>query len=175
MKRICKNTQRQLSTLDGDVNRLAETFPQLAEHLRNCPVCQAEVQALNRLRTQLQAQRLEIQNEAFWADFQDGLKQKLADSRKPGVLTRGLRRLQEFWAQLVFQPAYRWGVAILLLVGGLYLSYRTVSPSGEAGWDSPNFFYESYQEAAAGNPFETTLADPSEVLITTAEWSEGVQ
>ncbi len=175
MKKICKKTQQRLSELNGDKIRLAELFPDLAEHLRGCSACQAEAEALKTLREQLRAQHLQIQDEAFWADFYRGLEAKLARPRPVNRWVRWYRRLQDFLAGLFFQPAYRWGVAVLILFTISYVGYRKVEQSGDGVWDSPNFFYESYQEAAAGNPFETTLNDPSDVLITTAEWSEGVQ
>ncbi len=175
MKKICKKTQQKLFELDGDTNRLEELFPALAQHLRGCPECQAERQALEVLRGKLQAQRVNIQDELFWADFHRGLEAKLAQPRPVSPLVKWYNRLQDFLAGLFFLPAYRWVVVALALFTVSYFGYHQVRQSGEGAWDSPNFFYESYQEAAAGNPFEMTLTDPSDVLITTAEWSEGGQ
>ncbi len=173
MKKICKKTQEKWLAFDGDIGALAKAFPKLTEHYRTCSVCQRDVQSLVALKHTLKAQHLEISDPKFWGEFQSGLRAKLAQPAPESLWERWLRKMRDWASALVFQPAYRWGVALVTLAFISYFGFHTLHRSGEVAWDSIDFFYESYQEASSGNPFETSLVDPSDVLMTEADLTGG--
>ena len=171
MKSLCKETQRVLTAFNGDVNRLRKQHPELAEHLKNCRFCQMEAEKIKQMFVLLAGQRLRVQNEEFWADFENGLYRKLQRPRKSSLLQRIRSGLNQILRGLFFQPAYRVGLAFAVLFLVSYLGYYSVGKQAAGAIDSYDYLYESYQEASDSNPIFQSFSDPADQLIEIADVS----
>jgi len=171
MKSLCKKTQRVLTAFNGDVNRLWKQHPELAEHLKNCHLCQTEAGKIKQISARLAGQRLQIENERFWADFERGLYRKLQNSRKSSFLQRIRSALSRTVRGFLFQPAYRFGLAFAVLFLVSYLGYYSITKQTAAIIDPYDYLYESYQDASDSNPIFQSFSDPADELIEFADMS----
>ncbi|NOY77086.1 MAG: hypothetical protein GXO76_04375 [Calditrichaeota bacterium] len=171
MKSLCKNTQRVLMAFDGDVHRLLKQHPEMANHLKKCPVCRSEAGRIRRQSVLLRGQRLQIEDKAFWADFERGLYRKLQNPQKGSFFRRIQLALSRIVRGFLFQPAYRFGLAVAVLFLVSYWGYSSFTAHKAAVIDPYDYLYESYQEASDRNPVFQSFSDPADELIEFADMS----
>ncbi len=171
MKSLCKKTQHVLTAFNGDVNRLQAEYPELADHLKNCQACHAEAQRIKQMSFLLAGQRVQIEDEEFWEDFETGLYQKLHQSRKRSFLQRISLVLSRFVREFLFQPAYRVGFTFAILFIISYLGYHSIVKQTAMAMDPYDYLYESYQEASGSNPILQSFSGPADQLIELADIS----
>ena len=171
MKSLCKKTQRLFMFFDGDVNRLRESHPELADHLKTCPVCQAEAKKIVHLFRFASAQRIQIRDEEFWTDFDMGLQRKLRHPPKSSFWQKIRWQFNRVFREMVFQPAYRVGFAFAILFLVSYFGYHAIINPAANVLDPYDYLYQSYQEASNSNPIFQSFSDPTDEFIELADVS----